>query len=92
MIHTFVPAHVGPSKLDLLLTQLPDICDESKTKVAMLIDINRLTKLMHGKIMSPKAFYEAYDKSVEFLEMIQHNLQVEYNTNQYRNTIQGADF
>lgn len=92
MIHTYTT--VGPSKLDLLLADVhpQPLSDENNTKVIMIIDINRLTKLLSNTVMNPKQFYEAYESSIEMLSCIQHNLQVDYNTQQYRRTIQGADF
>lgn len=86
---------IGPSKLDLLLAELhpQPLSSEKRTKVCLLTDINRLNKLLNnGKTISPSWFYQAYELSVECLESLQHNMQVEYNTIQYRNSIQGADF
>lgn len=92
MIHSFIPTTVGPSKLDLLLADAPELSDESKTKVIILTDISRLGKLLSGNPIPPKAFYAAYDAPIEYLEKVQHDLQVELNTLQYRNSVQGHDF
>lgn len=93
MIHTFTS--VGPSKLDLLLAELhpQPLSSEKRTKVCLLTDIIRLIKLLDQKKgVTPAWFYKAYELSIEELEQMQHCLQVDYNTSQYRNTIQGADF
>jgi len=92
MIHSFIPTTVGPSKLDLLLADAPELSDESKTKVIILMDIDRISKLTTGKPMSPKAFYDGYDCPLEYLERVQHDLQVSLNTAEYRARIQGHDF
>ena len=93
MIKCFVPTTVAPSKLDLLLAELhpQPLSSEKRTKVSLLKDIIRLYKLL-GLTVTPKGFYLWYDESVEMLEMRQHNLQVDYNTMQYRSTIEGHDF
>lgn len=92
MENILVPTSVGPSKLDLYLSYCSELNDESKEKVILLIDINRLGTLLSGKPMPPKAFYSAYDQPLEILELTQHAMQTQWNTIQYRSTIQGADF
>lgn len=92
MIHTFVPTHVGPSKLDLLLADAPPMTEENKEKVILIIDIARLGKLLGGPPMTPKVFYSAYDCPLHVLQHHQHDLQIEWNTKSYQSSVQGHDF
>lgn len=91
MENIFITHSVGPSKLDLLLADAPDLSEESKENVTIIIDLIRLYKLM-GFTVTPRGFYKWYDEPLHQLQMMQHNLQIEWNTIQYRNSIQGADF
>lgn len=81
--------HVGPSKLDLLLAEAPELSDESKTKVIVIIDIIRLGTLMGAKPIKPREFYALYDADLHNLEATQHNLQVEWNTIEYHKRVFG---
>lgn len=91
MIHTFVPTHVGPSKLDLLLANAPELSDENKEKVTIITDLIRLYKLM-GFTVTPAGFYNWYEQPLYQLQSSQHDLQIHWNTLQYKSSIQGADF
>lgn len=88
----YVPTMVGPSKLDQVLSYCTELSDESKTKVTMIQDIARLYKLLQAPPLSPANFYALYEMDESILSAVQHNAQVEWNTHQYRSTIQGADF
>jgi hypothetical protein len=88
----YVPTFVGPSKLDQVLSYCTELSDESKTKVAMIEDIAKLYKLIGSPPLSPANFYALYDMHESILSAIQHNAQIEWNTLQYRSSIQGADF
>lgn len=88
----YVPTHVGPSKLEQALAYCTELSDESKTKVTMIQDIARLYKLLECPPLSPHNFYALYDMDDSMLSAIQHNAQIEWNTKQYRSTIQGHDF
>lgn len=93
MDNLLIPTHVGPSKLDLLLADAPDLSDESKEKVIIIIDIIRLYKLMRVRV-TPKGFYTYYDLNLRDLSQVQHDVTVMYNTWNYQhaNNITGADF
>jgi hypothetical protein len=94
MITHYVPTTVGPSKLDLILADAPQLSDEKMLKVILITDINRLGKLITGKTLTPKDFYRAYELSVSELEQHQHDIQIGYNTIQYQRAagLQGHDF
>lgn len=88
----YVPTFVGPTKLEQALSYCTELSDESKTKVTLITDIARLHKLLQSPALSPANFYAMYEMDESILSAIQHSAQTEWNTKQYRSTIQGADF
>jgi hypothetical protein len=92
----FIPSNVGPSKLDLLIAQLhpQPLEGESATKLDIIVDVIRIGKLLGHPVPTPKEFYALYDASLGYLEALQHQAQVDYNTRVYHrsSSIQGADF
>ncbi len=88
----YVPTFVGPSKLDQVLAYCTNLSDESRIKVTIIEDIARLYRLLESPPLTPHNFYALYDMDESMLSAIQHNAQIEWNTKQYRSTIQGADF
>lgn len=89
MENIFISHSVGPSKLDLLLAEAPDLSDESKEKVILIIDIVRLAKLLGGPPPKPKEFYDLYDSPLYHLQQHQHDLQVAWNTKEYEDRVYG---
>lgn len=85
----FITHSVGPSKLDLLLADAPDLSEESKEKVILIIDIVRLAKLLGGPPPKPHEFYALYDSPLYHLQQHQHDLQVAWNTKQYNDSVYG---
>lgn len=88
----FVPTHVGPSKLDLLLADAVELDDAQKEKVILLTDIGRLAKLLYTHQLTPKEFYDFYDRPLDELQQYQHDLQTTYNTELYQKSLKDADF
>lgn len=89
-ILSYVPKSVGPSKLDQVLAECPDLCDESKEKVILITDIARLGKLLGKPQLPPHNFYYLYDLNVTVLEAVQHNLQIDWNTKEYHARCMGT--
>ena len=79
-----------PTKLDLVLSYCRELSDESKERFCIIQDILKLGKLLGKENISPREFYTMYDLPTNILEVIQHNLQVEYNTSEYRKQVMGS--
>jgi hypothetical protein len=86
-IINYVPTSVGPSRLEEILACAPDMTDENKEKVCIITDIARLGKLLKHPEITPKNFYTLYETPIQVLEAIQHNFQVELNTNLYKQSV-----
>lgn len=86
-ITNYVPTEVGPSKLDQILAEAPEMTDENKERVCIITDIARIGKLMGVKPMSAHNFYALYDMPMPVLEAVQHHAQVELNTWEYNKRI-----
>ena len=86
-IINYVPTSVGPSRLEEILACAPDMTDQNKEKVCIITDIARLNKLLKHPEISVESFYILYDAPAGLLEAIQHTLQVEWNTNLYKQSV-----
>lgn len=91
LLKKFVPKFVAPSKLDQVLAYCPDLCDESKQKVCIITDIAKLGRLLENPPLTPHNFYHLYDMSIVVLEAVQHNLQVDLNTREYKARVFGTE-
>lgn len=83
MEKNYVPTTVDQSKLDLLLADAPELSDENKTKVILIINIEKVDRLLGSKPMSPKSFFNLYDTPIEYLKETQYNLQAMLNEKRY---------
>lgn len=79
-----------PTKLDIVLSYCSELSDESKEKFCIMQDILKIGKLLGKENITPKEFYIMYDLPTNILEVIQHNLQVEYNTSLYRRQVMSS--
>lgn len=79
----YVPTSVGPSKLDQILAEAPDMTDENKQRVCIIQDIAKIGRLLGNPPMTTHNFYTLYEMPILILETIQHNAQVELNTYEY---------
>ena len=87
----YVPTSVGPSKLDLVLAYCSELTDENKEKVCIITDIARIGRLLGNPPLSTENFYTLYDMALPILEAVQHNAQVQWNTEQYHKRYRGSE-
>lgn len=80
----YVPTHVGPSRLEEILADAPPMTNENKEKVSIIQDIAKLGKLLGYKNMTPEHFYSIYEMPIPVLEGVQHTMQAEWNTEEYK--------
>lgn len=78
----YVPASVS-------LSNMPELSDESKTKVCMIQDLVKIGKALDKGIPSPKVFDYLYDLTIPMLEAIVYNAQIQLNTKQYYDRCNG---
>ena len=81
---------VVPSKLDQVLSYCNELNDELKEKVILITDIARLGRLLGNPLMSAKNFDTLMDMPVPILEAIQHNIQIEWNTQNYKRRVNSS--
>lgn len=89
-ISNYVPTTVEPSKLDQVLAYCPELSDENKEKVILITDIARLGKLLGNPPLRPSNYYILYEMSLPILEAIQHNIQIEWNTVNYKRRVNSS--
>lgn len=71
------------------LSNMPELSDESKTKVCMIQDLVKIGKALGKGIPSPKAFDYLYDLTIPMLEAVVYNAQIQLNTKEYRDRCNG---
>jgi len=81
---------VVPSKLDQVLSYCNELSDELKEKVILITDIARLGKLLGNPPMSAKNFDVLMEMPIPILEAVQHNIQIEWNTQNYRRRVNSS--
>ena len=79
----YVPTDVGPTKLDEILAECPELSDESKEKLCIIQDIIKIAKALDKAPPTPWEFYYMYELSIPMLESLQHASQVSLNTERY---------
>lgn len=72
----FVSHSVGPSKLDLLLAEAPQLTDIGREKVCLIIDIAKCRKLLGQKALTGRQFTILYDSTRMELQQWLGNLEL----------------
>lgn len=82
-ITNYVSTSAGPSRLEEILADAPDMTDENKQRVCIIQDIAKIGRLLGNPPMTTHNFYTLYEMPIPILEAVQHNAQVELNTYEY---------
>ena len=81
---TKATAKAEQTKLDKVLAYCSELSDEGKERVCIIEDISKTGRLVGQNLITEKTFDKLYDAPIHLLEALQHNIQVELNTYEYK--------